>query len=80
MIVIPSPAGLSYSLVVILNEATLPIIHFSILSMLTCCAIPTRAMVMSMVSMSTDMVVMVALKGLPKLTPCNCLSRRSKPN
>ena len=75
MIVIPSPAGLSYSLVVILNEATLPIIHLSILSMLTRCTITTRAMVMMLY-----MVVMVNLEGFPKLSPCDCLSRRSKPN
>ena len=75
MIPILLPAGFVCGLVVILNEATLSVIDFSILSVLTHCAIPTRAMDMSMVSMSTDMVVMVALEGLPKLTPCNCLCR-----
>ena len=72
MIVIPSPAGLSYSLVVILNEATLPIIHFSILSMLTCCAIPTRAMV---VVILMDMVMVITRERFPKLSPSNCLGR-----
>ena len=82
MIPILLPAGFVCSLVVILNEATLSVIDFSILSVLTRCAIPTRAMDMSMVSMSTGMVVMVARKGLPKLTPCNrlCRCRSSEKN
>jgi hypothetical protein len=83
MIPILLPAGFVCGLVVILNEATLSVIDFSILSVLTRCAIPTRAMDMSMVSMSTDIVVvMVALEGLPKLTPCNrlCGCRSSEKN
>lgn len=81
MIPILLPAGFVCGLVVILNEATLSVIDFSILSVLTRCAIPTRAMVMSM-AMTTDMVVMVARKGLPKLTPCNrlCGCRSSEKN